>query len=128
METDGAIVSSWDAITAARQYGRRVSLIMIDVDGNELSVLRGARETIARHQPAIVIEIAPYFIGMNLAGLRPPNRDRPARLPIGRRQYGCPGCARPHPLIQADSKRRCDRYDRASREFQLAWIINETAV
>jgi len=33
-----------------------VALMKIDVEGHELSVLHGARETIARHHPALIIE------------------------------------------------------------------------
>ena len=33
------------------------SLMKIDVEGHELSVLRGAEKTIKKHKPAILIEI-----------------------------------------------------------------------
>jgi len=36
-----------------------VSLIKIDVEGAELAVLKGARETLQRHQPALLIEYNP---------------------------------------------------------------------
>lgn len=36
---------------------RKVSVIKVDVEGHELDVIRGASEVIARHAPALVIEI-----------------------------------------------------------------------
>ena len=36
-----------------------VSFVKLDVDGNELNVLRGAHQTLAKDQPVILIEIAP---------------------------------------------------------------------
>jgi FkbM family methyltransferase len=40
----------------------RVDLIKLDVDGNEMPVLRGATATLARHQPVVVFELAPYLL------------------------------------------------------------------
>lgn len=40
----------------------RVDLIKLDVDGNELPVMHGASATLARHQPVIVFELAPYLL------------------------------------------------------------------
>lgn len=40
----------------------RVDLIMIDAEGAELSVLRGATATLANHQPALLIEINPALL------------------------------------------------------------------
>jgi FkbM family methyltransferase len=37
-----------------------ISLLKIDVEGGELEVLRGLADTIARHRPHLVIEVAPY--------------------------------------------------------------------
>lgn len=41
---------------------RRVDLIMIDAEGAELSVLRGATQTLASHRPALLIEINPALL------------------------------------------------------------------
>lgn len=41
---------------------RRVHLIKLDVDGHELEVLSGARTTLARHRPRIIMELAPYTL------------------------------------------------------------------
>lgn len=40
----------------------RVDFIKIDTDGHELEVLRGARETIRKHRPAIIFECGAYLI------------------------------------------------------------------
>jgi len=40
----------------------RVDLIKLDVDGNELPVLRGASATLARHHPPVVMEVCPYLL------------------------------------------------------------------
>jgi FkbM family methyltransferase len=39
---------------------RRVDVIKIDVDGNELPVFQGGFELLARFQPKIVMEVSPY--------------------------------------------------------------------
>jgi FkbM family methyltransferase len=39
-----------------------VDLIKLDVDGNELPVLRGAAATLTRYHPIIVFELAPYLL------------------------------------------------------------------
>jgi len=43
----------------ARGLGRPIDLIKIDVEGGELSVLKGARRTLAEHKPALIIEFNP---------------------------------------------------------------------
>lgn len=40
----------------------RVDVIKLDVDGNELPVLRGASATLARHRPVVVFELCPYLL------------------------------------------------------------------
>jgi FkbM family methyltransferase len=41
-------------------YKGTPSIIKIDVEGHELSVLEGARETIEKHKPVILIELLPH--------------------------------------------------------------------
>jgi hypothetical protein len=40
----------------------RLDLIKLDVDGNELPVLRGAAQTLARLRPIVVFEFCPYLL------------------------------------------------------------------
>jgi FkbM family methyltransferase len=40
----------------------RVSLIKIDVDGNELDVLEGARGVVRRDHPTVIFELCPYLL------------------------------------------------------------------
>ena len=46
----------------AEAGAERVALMKLDVDGHELHVLRGARETLRRSRPVIVMELAPYTL------------------------------------------------------------------
>jgi FkbM family methyltransferase len=39
----------------------RLDFVKIDVDGGEFSVLSGFRSTLARFQPVLLVELAPYF-------------------------------------------------------------------
>jgi hypothetical protein len=49
---------SLDGIVTSPKYeGRRVCLIKIDVEGHELSVLKGALGVIARDKPVLLIEM-----------------------------------------------------------------------
>jgi len=60
MTTHGARATTLDA--ALEEAGvARVNFVKMDVDGYECSVLRGARETL-RHQPTILLELAPYAL------------------------------------------------------------------
>ncbi len=59
MSTAGATVSSLDDFIATEMPGH-VDVIKLDVDGNELSVLRGAQKTLTAFRPILVMEFAPY--------------------------------------------------------------------
>lgn len=39
----------------------RIDLIKLDVDGHELTVLQGARETLKRFMPPLLIELGPLL-------------------------------------------------------------------
>lgn len=52
MDTQSAFV--------ARQEIVRLDFIKMDVDGHELPVLQGGRETLRRFQPLLVMEMSPY--------------------------------------------------------------------
>lgn len=45
----------------SREGIHRLDLIKMDVDGHELPVLQGARETLRRFQPTLVMEMSPYI-------------------------------------------------------------------
>lgn len=60
--TGDAHVATLDAALAARGV-TSLALIKLDVDGNELSVLRGATHTLANLRPKIVMELAPDYAG-----------------------------------------------------------------
>ena len=64
MHTAGAGAATLDA-TIQELGMRRIDLIKLDVDGNELSVLRGARATLHRDEPDIVVELAPCVYKAN---------------------------------------------------------------
>jgi FkbM family methyltransferase len=57
--TRGANATSLDALVCTMALPR-VDLLKIDVDGNELQVLRGGVSTLRKFHPAIIIELAPY--------------------------------------------------------------------
>lgn len=57
----GAAAMSLDDYLA-RHAITRVNLIKLDVDGNELRVLRGARTTLLHRRPLLVLELAPYIL------------------------------------------------------------------
>lgn len=60
MSTEGARAVTLDGFLADRQV-EHVDFIKIDVDGNEPAVLAGALETLQRHRPKILMEMAPYL-------------------------------------------------------------------
>ncbi|NQV99239.1 MAG: FkbM family methyltransferase [Rhodospirillales bacterium] len=57
--TSGAEIDTVDGMVERRGL-QRVDLIKIDVDGNELEILKGATKTLSIHQPLIVMELCPY--------------------------------------------------------------------
>jgi FkbM family methyltransferase len=63
--TEGAEVVSLDD-WAARHNISRIDFVKIDVDGHECRVLRGARETLRRFRPSLLVEFMPY--GLEEAG------------------------------------------------------------
>ncbi len=60
MTTDGARGISLDEYFEINPIDK-VDLIKLDVDGYELVVLKGARKTLERYRPKIVMEMAPYI-------------------------------------------------------------------
>ncbi|MBX3205819.1 MAG: FkbM family methyltransferase [Labilithrix sp.] len=40
----------------------RLSLVKCDVEGADLYALRGARETLKKHKPVVIVEITPWFL------------------------------------------------------------------
>lgn len=59
--TDGVPSLTLDEVVSSRKL-RRVDLIKIDVDGDELGVLRGARQTICDFKPVVIFEIGLYCL------------------------------------------------------------------
>lgn len=60
-ERSSATGSTLDGLVAELGLAR-VDLIKLDVDGNELPVLRGALATLEKHHPVVVFELAPYLL------------------------------------------------------------------
>ena len=60
MATSGAVAMPLD-VWAERERPARLDFVKIDVDGHEPAVLEGARQTLARFQPTILLEMAPYL-------------------------------------------------------------------
>ena len=56
-DTQRVQLRTLDELIASGEVQRRPDLIKVDVEGHELDVLRGARETIAEASPAIVFEL-----------------------------------------------------------------------
>jgi FkbM family methyltransferase len=77
----------------------RVDFIKLDVDGNEIKVLRGCREILARHHPMVIAEIVPYLMAeLNLDmedfwqpfrenGYRMRTLERAAEIPLETRYF-----------------------------------------
>jgi hypothetical protein len=40
----------------------RVALIKLDIEGHECRVLKGGLQTLARHRPVMIMEIAPHLL------------------------------------------------------------------
>jgi FkbM family methyltransferase len=60
VSAEHAIVETLDNFIL-REGITHLDLIKMDVDGHELPVLQGARETLRRFQPALVMEMSPYI-------------------------------------------------------------------
>jgi FkbM family methyltransferase len=59
--TAAAVFRSLDSVLA--EHGNpAVNLVKLDVDGFECDVLSGATETMRRHRPVFVMEVAPYVL------------------------------------------------------------------
>ena len=56
--TSGAVTKTLDNALAERHVAK-VDFLKIDVDGNEFEVLQGARTTLEKHKPKVLIELAP---------------------------------------------------------------------
>ncbi|MBX3750671.1 MAG: FkbM family methyltransferase [Opitutaceae bacterium] len=71
MATEGASARRLDTVVASLGL-QRLDCIKLDIDGAECDMLRGARETLTRWHPPIIMELAPYVLeekGTNLATL-----------------------------------------------------------
>ncbi len=60
-EVSSGIGSTLDDLIAELGLAR-VDVIKLDVDGNEIPVLRGASATLRRHHPIVVFELCPYLL------------------------------------------------------------------
>jgi FkbM family methyltransferase len=59
MDTTGCRAITLDEIVADLML-QQVDFIKLDVDGHELEVLRGGRQTFTRFRPVVLLELAPY--------------------------------------------------------------------
>ena len=84
-----------DAFLATHSHARdRVTLIKVDVEGHDTAVLAGARETIARWRPLLIVEVLPQaehgrltrflaeedYMDIPLRADRPPRREAQVRF------------------------------------------------
>jgi hypothetical protein len=60
MATDGARAITLDEHLRDLEV-ERIHLVKIDVDGSECAVLRGAKESLTRWRPLLIMEWAPYL-------------------------------------------------------------------
>lgn len=60
--TSGAYSTTLDDYVEARAI-TRVDLVKLDVDGNEMTVLQGAKRTLTKFCPTILMEVSPYVHG-----------------------------------------------------------------
>lgn len=61
MSTKNASATTLDAVMLNLKVGR-IDFIKIDIDGFECEMLRGARQTLKKWRPKIIMEIAPYVL------------------------------------------------------------------
>jgi FkbM family methyltransferase len=61
MTTEGAIATTLDVALSGLDFDR-VDFIKLDIDGFECQMLVGARETLHKWQPPIIMELAPYVL------------------------------------------------------------------
>ncbi len=64
MDTTGAVSATLDQ-TVEELSLNRVDFVKLDVDGHEFEVLCGATQTIGKHKPRILLELAPYVYAEN---------------------------------------------------------------
>ena len=69
MTTSGATARTLDSAVASLELSR-VDCIKLDIDGFECAMLRGARETMTRWHPTVIMELAPYVLEEHGASLQ----------------------------------------------------------
>lgn len=103
--SDGATQPSLVVDDVVATKGLRPRLVKIDVEGAEMLVLRGMRDTLASHRPAVMLEIHPEWQpdGIDAADVEALIRDAGYQgqtleeLPMIRRQIWLPVAAPPTP-------------------------------
>ena len=68
MSCAGASVQTLDEFILDKRLSK-VDFIKIDVDGNEIDVLKGASSTVKKFKPIILMEFAPYLFENNISEL-----------------------------------------------------------